>query len=393
MTIIVDKRNLPKNTNVGSRQKFIDKYKGTIKKHIRNIIDKNSIKDFSKGSKKIKIKIDDLDEPSFEFDRSTGNKDIIYVGNKHFKKGDKATKPRSGGQGNGGAGNGGSGDDEFEFILTEKEFSDLFFEDLALPNLVKKQFFGSSWEIQHAGYSRSGGPSSLNIKKTMLNAYGRRLAIKNRYEEKDTKKKIQYIEDIDLRYNFKDKIDVPTTRAVMFCLMDVSGSMGEKQKDIAKRFYILLAMFLKRNYQIVDIVFIRHTEYAEEVNEQDFFYKKESGGTIISSGYEKVSSIINSRYNEEQWNIYIAQASDGDNWDDDNRLMLDILTTKLLPVSQYFAYINVGNDYYRGAEDSKVFRIMKQTMKSHSNLQAKEVNDYKDIFPVFRSLFKKKGEE
>lgn len=390
MALIIDKRLLPKNTTAGSRQKFIDRYKGAIKKRVKEIVGHNSIKDYAQGSKKVRIRADDLNEPSFEFNHETGNKDRIYIGNKSFKKGDKLEKP-SKQKGNKGAGNGGEGQDDFEFVLTEKEFADLFFEDLALPDLLKKEFLGSCWEIKHAGYSRSGGPSSLNIKKTMLNALGRRAAIKRRreLEEEEGKKKIQYIEDLDLRYNFREKVDMPSTKAVMFCLMDVSGSMGEKAKDIAKRFYILLNMFLKRNYSIVDVVFVRHTEVAEEVTEEVFFHGRESGGTIVSSGYEKVNEIINKSYNPEQWNVYVAQASDGDNWEEDNDHMKDILTNKLLGLTQYFAYIDIKAERYRN-ERSGLFSILENLMNHHKNLQAREVDDYVDIFPVFRSLFKKK---
>lgn len=394
-TLIIDKRLLPKNNSVGSRQKFIDRYKGAIKQRVKEIITDNSIKDFNKGGpKKVVIKRDLMGEPEFTFDRSTGNKDHVLIGNKKFKKGDQIGKDRQGqGKGSGGPGNGNeNGEDDFEFILTEKEFSDLFFEDLALPDLYKKDFLGSCWEIKHAGFSRYGGPSSLNIKKTMLNALGRRTAIKNR-RKKDLenllpKAKIQYIEDIDLRYNFKEKVDVPSTRAVMICLMDVSGSMGETEKDIAKRFYILLSLFLKRNYTVVDIIFVRHTETAEEVSEETFFYDRQNGGTLISSGYEKINQIIKARYNPDQWNIYVAQASDGDNWDQDNKLMQDVLTTSILPVCQYFAYIDLR--YGIDSPRSVVCKLLEKLGQAHKNLQARVVRDYADIFPVFRSLFKKK---
>jgi uncharacterized sporulation protein YeaH/YhbH (DUF444 family) len=208
-------------------------------------------------------------------------------------------------------------------------------------------------------------------------------------------KKSPLIEDIDLKYNFKDKVEVPTTKAVMVCLMDVSGSMGEKEKDMAKRFFILLNLFLKRNYTTVDVVFVRHAETADEVDEETFFHGRISGGTIISSGYEKISQILKAKYNPEQWNIYIAQASDGDNWEDDNQEMEKVLVSQLLPISQYFAYIDIINPMfdmiYRGASSggSNTFKIMNRLMKSHKNLQARIVKNYEEIFPVFRSLFKK----
>lgn len=407
MPLIVDKRFLPKNTTAGSRQKFVDRYREAIKKRVREHVGKNSIKDYNAGDKKIKIKIDDLDQPNFEFEPDTGSQDRILIGNKKFVKGQKLGKPRGGQGGSGGTkgGNGSGGKDDFEFILTEEEFANLFFEDLALPDLLKKQFVSESYEIKPAGYSKSGGPASLNVKRTILNSIGRRF-IRRKKEElleelKDTetsydlatgeeviivpKKKIQFIEDMDLRYNFRDKQEIPTTKAVMFLLMDVSGSMGEVEKDMAKRFYILLYMFLQRVYSKVDVVFVRHTETAEEVDEKTFFYDRESGGTIISSGYELIHEIINKRYNSDNWNIYVAQASDGDNYDNDNEQMQQILVDKLLPLTQYFAYINVGSNV-----DNDVMNILTRLMSSHKNLQARVVRDYTQIFEVFRSLFKKK---
>lgn len=410
MSLIIDKRFLPKNVTTGSRQKFIERYKTAIKRRVREIVGEGSLKDFSKGNKKVTIKRDDLEEPSFQFEPGTGNTDRVYVGNKKFHKGQKVSRPSSSqGKGGGGSNGNGAGEDDFEFILTEKEFSDLFFEDLALPDLVKKEFIGRCFEIKHAGFSRYGGPSSLNIKKTMLNALGRRIALTRKRERAKElpdldkgviipkpDKKIQYIEDIDLKYNFKDKVDVPTTRAVMFALMDVSGSMGEKEKDLAKRFFILLNLFLKRNYEIVDIVFIRHTETAQEVDENTFFHLRENGGTVISSGYEKINEIITARYNPENWNIYMAQASDGGNFDSDNQYMAEFLSRTLLPKLQYAAYIDIANTYMaqwrsEGAiDESEVYQILDRISKSNPTLQARRVIDYADIFPVFRSLFKKK---
>jgi uncharacterized sporulation protein YeaH/YhbH (DUF444 family) len=97
----------------------------------------------------------------------------------------------------------------------------------------------------------------------------------------------------------------------MFCLMDVSGSMGEREKDLAKRFFMLLHLFLKRRYERLDIVFIRHTHDAQEVDEHTFFYSRQSGGTIVSTALEEMKKIVHDRYATGEWNIYAAQASDG----------------------------------------------------------------------------------
>lgn len=402
MTNIVDKRFTPKDGSIVNRQKFIDKYKSKIKDAIKGIVNKGSVKDFDFKGKKIKIKTggDPVDLPGFEYDPEAGVWEGVSTGNKTFKKGDLINKPP---KGNGGAGgsNGSGSDDEFEFSLTEEEFSTLFFEDLELPFLVKKRFTGDNYEIQRCGYSNTGGPSSLNMRQTMLRAITRILTLKKKYEDeggevnlKDgqiiIKKKKRYaLEESDLKYNYRDKVSLPSSRAVMFCLMDVSGSMGEKEKDIAKRFYLLLSMFLKRNYDIVEIVFVRHAEWAEECDEQKFFHDRASGGTVISTGYEKVLEIINARYNPELWNIYISQATDGDNFNYDNEHMSSLLTKHLLGLVQYFAYIEVVPSYRRVR--SNVFELLEKISNSHKNLVVKAIADYKEIFDVFRSLFLKEN--
>lgn len=399
MVSIVDKRFTQKDGSIVNRQKFIERYKSKIKKAIRGLVAKGSVKDFKLGNKKVKINTSDddsLDLPSFEFDPNDGIFQDIAVGNKKFKKGDIIHKPQKGGSGNKG-GNGSGEDDSFTFTLSEKEFADLFFEDLELPDLVKKQFTGDSYEIQRCGYSNSGGPSALNIKQTIIRAFMRKYALKKKQEKEDDKlivvedkiivkpkKKISFLEETDLKFNYRDRVDLPSSKAVMFALMDVSGSMGEKEKDIAKRFFILLNMFLKRNYKTVEVVFVRHAEWAEECDEDKFFHDRASGGTVISTGYEKILEIIQQRYNSDQWNIYISQATDGDNFDSDNQYMVNLLTQNLLPLVQYFAYIEISSMRGKGSD---LLHSLEKINQTHKNFVAKEIKDYPDIFEVFRSLF------
>lgn len=432
MVNIIDKRFTQKNETIENRQKFIKRYKKSIKNAVREAVNSDSIKDFKFKDKKIKIKVngeDSMDIPSPHNDPENGNYDYIHVGNKQYQTGDTITKPpKDGGkQVKGGKDKG--DDDGFEFELTEKEFADFFFEDLELPEMIKKRFTGDAYEIQRCGYSNSGGPSSLNIKQTIIRAFMRRFALNKKYEKDeldkklrkkhlelaslckgedsrttndiinttedikvteleivDIQKKIHFLEDVDMRYNYRDRVDLPSTKAVMFCLMDVSGSMGETEKDIAKRFFLLLNMFLQRNYDTVDVVFVRHAEWAEECDEQTFFYGKESGGTVVSTGYHKIREIIDSRYDSNNWNIYIAQATDGDNYDDDNMLVHDLLVNSLLPVAQYFAYIEIGKTWREASDLYSVFEILQERFK---NLAVRVINDYPEIFEVFRSLFKK----
>ncbi len=155
---------------------------------------------------------------------------------------------------------------------------------------------------------------------------------------------IPFIDPIDVRYSRFSPVFVPRAKAVMFCLMDVSASMGEREKELAKRFFILLHLFLKRKYERVDIVFIRHTDEAAEVDEQEFFYGRETGGTVVSSALKEMMAIREARYPVGDWNVYCAQASDGDNSGSDSRECVALLSQAILPLAQYYAYIEIADE-------------------------------------------------
>ena len=197
---------------------------------------------------------------------------------------------------------------------------------------------------------------------------------------------IPWIDEFDLRYNQHIKHSVPSTSAVMFCLMDVSGSMTQRHKDIAKRFYVLLYLFLKRNYQKIDVVFIRHHTSAKEVDEEEFFYSRETGGTIVSSALQLTQEIINKRYPASDWNIYAAQASDGDNWNDDSPLCSKILVDKILPQLQYYAYIEITQGQHQSLWEQ--YTKVKEQFEDCFAMQT--IQSESDIYPVFRELFQRR---
>ena len=148
---------------------------------------------------------------------------------------------------------------------------------------------------------------------------------------------IPFIDPFDLRFSNRIKVPKPSTQAVMFCLLDVSGSMDEQKKDTAKRFFILLYLFLTKAYKKIEVVFIRHHTAASEVDENDFFNSRESGGTIVSSALNLLTTIIKERYSGSEWNAYVAQASDGDNWDNDSVACRQLLIETIMPLVQYCA--------------------------------------------------------
>jgi uncharacterized sporulation protein YeaH/YhbH (DUF444 family) len=177
----------------------------------------------------------------------------------------------------------------------------------------------------------------------------------------------------------------------MFCLMDVSGSVSEHMKDLAKRFYMLLYIFLTRRYRHVDIVFIRHTDRAEEVDEETFFHDTATGGTLVSSALEAMRRIVAARYRPADWNIYAAQASDGDNAYSDGDAVERLVRDHILPVCQYFAYLEVG-DAASGlpASPSPLWALYERMRGEGEQLAMRKVSNRGEIYPVFRELFQRR---
>jgi uncharacterized sporulation protein YeaH/YhbH (DUF444 family) len=419
MTQVIDRRLNGKNKSAVNRERFIERFKSQIKKAVSTAMAGRSITDIEKGEK-ISIPARDIYEPRFH-QGSAGKREIVNPGNKEFIQGDAIPRPPAG-QGAGGGGSQasdtGEGTDDFVFELSRDEFLDLFFEDLALPNLTRKELAKTMlYRKVHGGYTTQGVPTNLNIVRSLRGAIARRTAIRGGIEKKiahlqtDLKElenapeadptekkevkdrivklenrinKIPFIDTFDLRFNNRIQQPYPSTQAVMFCIMDVSGSMDEEKKDIAKRFFILLYLFLKRNYDTIDIVFIRHHTSAKEVTEHDFFYSRETGGTVVSSALDCVADIIYERYPSSDWNIYCAQASDGDNWNNDSPICSEILNNKIMPYVQYYAYVEILARHHQSLWESYL------TVKSrYPQFSMQHIEGAEDIYPVFHELFKR----
>lgn len=418
MSYIIDRRENSKNKSAVNRQRFLDRYKKHIKKAVSDAVDARSITDVERGEE-VTIAGDDISEPVFQHG-SGGRRTVVHPGNKEFVTGDRIQRP-SGGSGGGGAGDAsdsGEGDDDFVFQLTQDEFLEFLFDDLALPNLTKRHLKGNfSFKYEHAGFTNDGVPAKLSVLRSLKQAKARRIALCGnsrkllaaaieKLEEAEAKgdelgafrltdeiellkkriKRVPFLDTIDLRYKMHIKRPVPTSQAVMFCLMDVSGSMDQSIKDMAKRFYLLLYMFLKRHYEKTDIVFIRHHTVAKEVEEQEFFYSRETGGTVVSSALRLMTEIIDDRYSPNEWNIYGAQASDGDNWNDDSPTCSKLLREKLLPIVQYFAYVEITKRSHQA-----LWREYDQLADEFpESFAQRHIQKVADIFPVFHDLFHKK---
>ena len=203
---------------------------------------------------------------------------------------------------------------------------------------------------------------------------------------------ISYVDPVDIRFNRFDPQPVPNANAVMFCLMDVSGSMGEREKDMAKRFFVLLHLFLKRRYDRTEIVFIRHTHEAQEVDEETFFYSTQSGGTVVSTALEEMQRIIEERYPGSDWNIYAAQASDGDNFATDSERCISLLDGQIMRLCQYFAYVEIIDEresHIFGAtvNGTSLWHAYSAVEAKWPNFQMSRIAKAADIYPVFRHLF------
>ena len=419
---IIDRRLAGKNKSIGNRERFLRRHKEQIREAVKRAVDGRSIRDLAQGED-IHIPKRDISEPVFGHGPG-GKREMVHPGNQEYVRGDRIERPKGGGgsgSGGGQASDSGEGEDDFVFHLSKEEFMQVFFDDLALPNLARTTLAETpEFKTHRAGYSSDGNPSNLHVVRSMRGAIGRRIAIGSgsrrelqRLEEhlehllrhpepnphahdipplrleiealRARLGRIPYLDPIDLRYRSRVRVPMPTSKAVMFCLMDVSGSMDEARKDLSKRFFILLYLFLTRHYEKIDIVFIRHHTQAQEVDEQNFFHSTETGGTVVSSALVLMEEIARARYPTAEWNIYGAQASDGDNWHHDSGRCRELLADKILPLCRYFAYVqvaeeeqNLWDEYVALSAETKAFAVRKATEASQ-------------IYPVFRDLFKKEG--
>jgi uncharacterized sporulation protein YeaH/YhbH (DUF444 family) len=419
---IVDRRLNPKAKSLGNRQRFLRRAKAEIREAIKDSLKTRKVAE-AEGAEKVTIRSKSLREPSFSKSRNTGARDYVLPGNEEYQVGDEIPKPQGGAGGRGSQGSpDGEGQDEFTFTLTKEEFLDLFFDDLKLPNLVKVKLKDlKAPKTARAGFTTDGPPARLNRARTMRKSLGRRMALR-RPSEAEVKKleeelaaaeaevpasaakiaalrssleykrrlrrTIAYIDPIDLQYNRYERVPKPTTQAVMFCLMDASASMTEPLKDLAKRFFMLLHVFLTRYYREVHLVFIRHTSTAAEVDEETFFRGTETGGTVISTALEEMLNVVKARYSPADWNIYAAQASDGDNFHDDMPRCMQLLDKDVLPICQYFAYIETTHgERFSDTQETPVWHGYTEVGRRHRNFAMRRVAAPEDIYPVFHELF------
>jgi len=428
---VIDRRLNPKGKSLPNRQRFLRLAKAAIKDAVARSIRERSLAD-TDGKKAVEVPVRRIAEPRLRHASRGGDRDHVLPGNKEFVRGDTLPKPKpgEGGEGRGSqASPDGEGEDDFRFTLTSEEYLDALFDELELPDLAKAQLRNvETLRYHRAGHSSSGAPANLNLGRTLSRSLARRICLKRpksaeladlesdvagleaieaRADGEDARladlrarrdalrarmRRVAYIDPVDLRYNRFETSPQPTAQAVMFCLMDVSGSMAEDMKDLAKRFFLLLHLFLTRQYEHVDIVFIRHTSQAKEVDEATFFNGVETGGTVVSTALAAMREIIDARYPVDEWNIYAAQASDGDNYSSDTVTCLQLLRDDILPVCQYFAYVEVYGErqseiFLSNLNVSELWRGYETVASARRNFAMKRVFNKGDVFPVFHQLF------
>jgi hypothetical protein len=418
LAYLIDRRLQSKNKSAVNRERFLRRYKGQIKEAVERAIKGRSITDIANGEK-VSIPAKDVNEPNFGHARG-GVWESVSPGNKDYLKGDKVQRPKGGsGSGKGKAGNSEeTTQDDFVFELSREEFMNYFFEDLELPNMIKTQLASTTeFRTHRAGYTTSGTPANIHVLRSLRGALGRRIAVggpsgkrlklaeqeldqlllivpeddsavrKLKREIDQLKARIAaipFIDPFDLRYSNRVKVPKPSSQAVMFCIMDVSGSMDQQKKETAKRFFILLYLFLARAYDKIEVVFIRHHTAAAEVDENEFFNSRESGGTVVSSALHLLNKIVHERYPSGDWNVYVAQASDGDNWDKDSVSCRQLLINTILPAVQYYAYVEITD-----GEPQNLWHEYLQIPDHHAHFAMQKIEAPADIYPVFRELFKK----
>ena len=419
MTFLIDRRSNPRQKSAVNRQRFLRRYRERIKESVAENLRGRQIAQDGKGEK-ISIPARDTSEPVFRHGPG-GRTTHVVPGNEEFTRGDRIPRPKGAGSGSGPgqASNEGEGLDEFVFQINQQEFLDALFDDMELPNLTKRQLSGlEEFKRVKGGFASDGAPSNISIVRSMRSATARRIALGagkrtelRRLEQelealddgeasleqradleqriadlRERLARIPFIDDVDIRYHRHIKEPIPHSKAVMFCLMDVSGSMDQATKDLAKRFYILLYLFLSRNYDKTEVVFIRHHTAAKEVDEEEFFHSRETGGTVVSSALELMKSVLEARYSPTEWNIYGAQASDGDNWPNDAVRCTELIN-QLLPLCQYYAYVEITD-----AGNKPLWQTYGPVREQWADTFAMQhITGPGDIYPVFHELFRKQS--
>jgi uncharacterized protein len=361
-----------------------EKIKDSIRDNIGDILAEESIIGRDQD-KIIKIPIRSIKEYRFIYGENAPG---VAQGNGQQKPGDVVERASPGEPNVGGESGDQPGVDAFETDITLDELINIMFDDLELPELEKRSLkqLVSQDAMKRKGKRHVGIRPRLDKRSTARSRVRRKLAVggARNVDFEEENQRFPFHKD-DMRYFHIAPTSREESNAVIFCIMDTSGSMGTVKKYLARSFYFLLYQFVRQKYQNVEVVFIAHHTEAKEVTEDEFFHKVESGGTYISSGYRKALEIINDRYHPSLWNIYAFHCSDGDNFYSDNERAV-AAAEELCKVCNLFGYGEIkpsGSAYYSGSM-LEVFSQVKQ-----ENFQMVVIERKEDLWPGFRSFLTK----
>jgi sporulation protein YhbH len=389
--------------SAGDRARHRLKVRESIRENIADIIAEESI--IGKDREKIiKVPIRGIREYKFIYGDNVPG---VGQGNGDSQSGQVVGKVKQ--QGKGGEDKAGdqAGSDYYETDVTLEELVEIMFEDLELPDLERKALRQiEAYRVsKRKGYRAVGIRVRLDKRRTVRERVKRKLATRGHRMHLATEASaeaeaaLEAAEPVRERFPFHDDdlvyrhmiTDVKKeSNAVVVCIMDTSGSMDTMKKYLARSFFFLLYQFICTKYRNVEIVFIAHHTEANEVTEDEFFHKGESGGTFISSGYNKALEIIQARYHPSLWNIYAFHCSDGDNFDSDNPAALRA-AKELAELCNLFGYGEIkplGSRYY----ESSMLNIFRRL--DADNFQTVLIERKEDIWPSFKAfLAKDRGRE
>ena len=438
--IFVDRRQTGRGKSLNNRNKLLKRVKDSIKNAKPEDIDAGGVGHAATPqggnvyTNPVKVARTALSEPTFHYDSNAGEQEIVLIGNDHWLKGDEFPVGRSEGDGTGnGAGPGEEGEDDFIINISRAEFFNVFFEDCELPDLKETHEKDLPEHVmQRAGFQKTGNSSQLAVPRSYKYSKARRLAI-----TKDSREKIKELEaelevlmdpnhehaigvkewalrcqviteqiyelkahvasrtvfeDIDLRFRKSERVQVKASEAVLGMLMDVSGSMDEDKKRMARKLFSLQYAFIMRKYPQTDLIFIAHTDEPHEMSEEEFFTTRLSGGTVVSPAWALFHQIIKERYDANQTNIYVSYAGDGDNWDHDNANVIDEIEGKgLLAKLRHCVYIQVGQSIAASFSGGYgLWQVMTSLANTHKKMAVIKLADESEVFDAFKNLYGKK---
>jgi uncharacterized sporulation protein YeaH/YhbH (DUF444 family) len=397
MSFIVDRRPTG-STGASSKKKLMERVSDLLKSKVREDFQTRSVSDVTGRS----ITIPKGLRPPRVGHESP--KDDVVINNDQFGVGDKIWTE----QGGGGRGAGEQGDvtDEMEIYLSPAEYFSILFDGVELPDLIKRTESHEDVVLTRAGFTKSGVPSNLNMVRTLKQSMVRKKLLTGVFNEEldqlekkkeleglteeeearllallEKKSKLAFIDEVDLRYNNREEQPKPNIKAVVFFLMDCSGSMGEDKVELAKRFFTLVYMLIRNKYKTVQPEFILYAGNAQRVNEKKFFGTHSGGGTVTSTAYELVDKLWKEEYGGD-WNGYIMHSSDGDNHPyDDDKLME--LVTRLARSMQAVGYMEVGM-----MGENTLHQLF--TGMAIRNLKVESATEESEVLPAFQNMFRRK---